>query len=76
MTQEEGIWKQIELYRRMTPQQRLQVGFELNDWLRSFVRRGVKFEHPDWDEQQVEQEVRRRFLLGAGIHSFPEGGKQ
>jgi hypothetical protein len=71
MTPEEGMRKQTEVYRRMTGQQRLQVGFELNDWLRAFVRRGVKFEHPDWDERQVEQEVRRRFLLAAGVHSFP-----
>jgi hypothetical protein len=54
MTPEEGMWKQIELYRRMTPRQRLQIGFELCDWLRAFLRRGVKFEHPDWDEVQVK----------------------
>jgi hypothetical protein len=76
MTPEEGMWTQIEMYRRMTPQERLQISFELDDWLRTFVHRGVKFEHPDWDERQVEQVVRRRFFLGAGIHSFPQGGKQ
>jgi hypothetical protein len=27
MTPEEGLWMQIEAYRRMTPQQRLQISF-------------------------------------------------
>jgi hypothetical protein len=67
MTPEEGMWKQIELYRRMTPQQRLQISFRLYHLTRTLVRQGVKHQHPDWDDQQVEQEVLRRFRLGAGI---------
>ena len=34
---------------------------------RTLVRQGVKHQHPDWDERQVEREVLRRFRLGAGI---------
>ena len=68
MTPEEGMWKQIEGYRRMTPQQRLQIGFRLYELSRTLVRQGVKHQHPDWDEQQVEREVVRRFCLAAGIH--------
>lgn len=29
MTPDEGLWAQIEGYRRMTPQQRLQISFRL-----------------------------------------------
>jgi hypothetical protein len=76
MTPEEGMWKQIEIYRRMTPQQRLQIGFELYALAHEMVHCSVRHQHPDWDDQQVNQEVRRRFLLAAGIHFFPEGGKQ
>ena len=67
MKPEEGMWKQIEVYRRMTPQQRLQICFQLYQLTRTVVRQGVKHQHPDWDEGQVAQEVLRRFRLGAGI---------
>jgi hypothetical protein len=67
MTPQEGLRMQIEGYRRMTPQQRLQISFELYQLTRTLVRQGVKHQHPEWDEQQVEQEVLRRFRLGAGI---------
>jgi hypothetical protein len=67
MTPAEGLQLQIEGYRRMTPQQRLQVSFRLYDLTRALVRQGVKYQHPDWDEGRVEREVLRRFRLGAGI---------
>lgn len=67
MTPEEGLRLQIEAYRRMTPQERLQVCFRLYELTRSLARQGVKHQHPDWDEGQVEQEVKRKFLLAAGI---------
>ena len=67
MTPEEGVRLQIEGYRRMTPQQRLQISFELYELTRTLVRQGVKHQHPDWNEQQVKEEVLRRFRLGAGI---------
>jgi hypothetical protein len=66
MTPAEGLRMQIEAYRRMTPQ-RLQISFRLYRLTRTLVRQGVKHQHPDWDEGQVEQEVLRRFRLGAGL---------
>ncbi len=74
MTPEEGIQKQIEGYRRMTPQERLQISFRLYELTRTLVRQGVKHQHPDWNAQQVNEEVLRRFRLGAGIperHRLP-----
>jgi hypothetical protein len=67
MTPEEGTWKQIEVYRAMTPQQRLQVVFRLHALTRALVTQGVKHQHPDWDDGQVAQEVLRRARLAAGI---------
>ena len=69
MSPEEGTRLQIECYRRMTPQQRLQVSFRLYELTRSLVRQGTKHQHPDWDEEQVKEEVVRRFRIGAGIPS-------
>ena len=70
MTPEEGMWKQIAIYRRMTGQQRLQIAFELSALSRELVRSGVRNQHPAWTDEQVEGEVVRRFRLAAGI---PEG---
>jgi hypothetical protein len=67
MTPEDGLRMQIEGYRRMTPQERLQISFRLYALTRTLVRQGVKYQHPNWDEGEVEREVRRRFRLGAGI---------
>ena len=67
MTPQEGLQMQIEAYRRMTPQERLQISFRLYELTRTLVHQGVKHQHPDWDEQRVNEEVRRRFCLGAGI---------
>ena len=67
MTPQEGMWKQIEIYRRMTPQQRLQIGFELFELARDMVRCGVRHQHPDWDDKHVAQEVSRRFRLAERI---------
>jgi len=67
MTPQDGVQMQIEAYRRMTPQQRLQIGFRLYELTRTLARQGVKHQHPDWNEQQIAAEVLRRFRLGAGI---------
>jgi hypothetical protein len=71
MNPEEGMRKQIEVYRGMTPQQRLQVVFRLGALTRALVRQGVKHQHPEWDDHQVTEEVARRFRLGAGIPEPP-----
>lgn len=67
MTPEEGLRKQIERYRQMTGQQRLQIGFELYDLAEDMVRCSVRQQHPDWDADQVAAEVRRRFRLAERI---------
>lgn len=67
MTPAEGLRKQIEIYRRMTGQQRLQIACELSDLTRELVRSNVRNHHPDWNDHQVEQEVIRRFRLAANI---------
>ena len=69
MTPEEGQRQQIECYRRMTPQQRLQVAFDLYELTRTLSAQGLRYQHPDWSEQQVSEEVNRRFRLAAGIHT-------
>jgi hypothetical protein len=67
MTPDEGLRLQIEGYRRMTPQERLQVSYRLYQMACNLSRCGVRYQHPDWTELQVNQEVLRRLRLGAGI---------
>jgi hypothetical protein len=67
MTPEEGARKQIELYRKMTPQQRLQIGYELYDLAHEMIHCSVRGDHPEWDEAAVKREVSRRFRLAERI---------
>ena len=65
MTPQEGLKKQIELYRAMSAQQRSRIGCELYETARALVRQGVRHQHPEWTEAQVHEEVVRRFRLAA-----------
>jgi hypothetical protein len=67
MTPDEGLQKQIEFYRRLTPQQRLQIGFELYDLAEDMVRCSVRQQHPDWSGEEVAIEVKRRFALAERV---------
>jgi hypothetical protein len=67
MNPEQGLQVQIDIYRRMTGQQRLQIAFDLAELTRELVRSNVRNYHADWSEQQVDQEVVRRFRLAAGV---------
>lgn len=53
----EATRKQFEILRRLDPQTRAEMTFELSDNLRSIVEAGVKMRHPNFDQQQVEKEV-------------------
>ena len=49
-----------ECLRRMTPEQKLLEVSKLNTQARGLVYGGVRLRHPDWDEAQIQAEVRRR----------------
>jgi len=44
---------QLEIRRRMTPEQRLLVAFEISDLCREFRKAGIRREHPEWSERQI-----------------------
>jgi hypothetical protein len=54
--------KQIEIFRRMSGQRRLQLAENLYWFARKVKGAGVRTHHPDWSEEQVNSEVRRIFL--------------
>ena len=58
----EAARRQFEILRKLGPERRLEMVFELSDNLRSIVEAGVRGRHPDYDEQAVRQEVLRLMI--------------
>ena len=73
----EAIRKQIEILRRMGPEARLKMAFELSDNLRSIVKAGVRGRHMDYNEQQIKREV-LRLMIGDVLFKqiFPHKQKE
>lgn len=60
---------QAEIWKRMSPGQRLRVGFELSAGVRRRLEQGVRMRHPDYDDETVQRAV---FLLMRGPDAFAE----
>lgn len=54
--------KQLEMLRRMTPEQRWNAARQLYWTVRRHKAAFLKTQHPDWSDEQVQAEVRRIFL--------------
>jgi hypothetical protein len=53
-----------EVLRQKTAAERVEMISAAHRTARQLVTGGVRHQHPDWDEAQVEAEVRRRLLGG------------
>jgi hypothetical protein len=53
---------QVEIYRRMSPQQKLEIAFGLYKVARELKAAGLRMIHTDWTERQIKKEVTRIFL--------------
>ncbi len=62
----EAARKQFEILRRLGPEVRLKMAFEMSDNLRSIVEAGVKGRNPNYDEQKIKQEV-LRLMIGEAL---------
>jgi hypothetical protein len=62
----EAARKQFEILRRLGPEVRLKMAFEMSDNLRSIVESGVRGSNPDYDEQKIKQEV-LRLMIGQAL---------
>jgi len=51
-----------EIYRRMKPQRRLEIGLEMWISARQILLEALQSFHPDWTQRQVEQEAARRMF--------------
>ena len=54
-----------EMYRRMTPGQRLRIGLRAGGAARRMVEAGVRHQNPEWNSDQVREEVLRRMAGGS-----------
>lgn len=50
------------ILRTKTPAERAAMAFEGNDMVRLCVAAGIRSQHPDWSERQVQEELARRVL--------------
>jgi len=56
----EAMRKQFEILRRLTPQKRALISFEISDNIRQIVIAGIKKLHPDFTDTQIKKELLRR----------------
>ena len=63
----EAMRRQYEILRKLGPERRLAMAFELSDYLRSVVQAGVKLRHPDYSEQQTQKEL-LRLMVGETLY--------
>jgi hypothetical protein len=61
----------VDVLRRMTPDQKWRVAFELWQMAVDTSRAYVRLQHPDWPESQVRAEVAQRILESNGAKRFP-----
>jgi hypothetical protein len=63
MSPEAALENQIERYRRMTGEQRLRIALDLHEFACNVARAGIRRQHPDATEHEVNQHLRKRIEL-------------
>lgn len=54
-----------EVYRSMTGAQRLKIANDMFESARRMIASHLASEHPDWDQQRIQEETARRLSHGA-----------
>lgn len=52
--------RQLDIFRRMTPSQRLECAFRWTNFTYEIARGAIRGEHPDWTDAHVDREIGRR----------------
>jgi len=58
-----ALEKQIERYRQMTGEQRLKIALDLHEMSCNIARAGIRRQHPEADEAEVERFLHARLKL-------------
>jgi len=54
--------RQTDIYRRMTPKERVAVALGMHEQARSLMDAGIRASHPHWSEVERRREIARRTL--------------
>jgi hypothetical protein len=63
MTPEAALQRQIECYRTMTGEQRLQIALDLHEFACNVTREGIRRQYPEATADEVERHLRHRIEL-------------
>lgn len=63
MNSEQALDKQIEMYRKMTGEERLAIALRLHELSCNLAREGIRQQHPNASDSEVEQKLQERLRL-------------
>lgn len=63
MSPDAALEKQIEIYRQMTGEERMAIGFRLHELSCEMAREGIRTQFPNATPEQVEEKLRERLRL-------------
>ena len=66
MNPTDALETQLEIYRRMTDEERLAIALRLHELACDMSREGIRDQYPEATEEEVEQHLRRRIELAQG----------
>ena len=65
---------QLEIFRRMGPEKRLQAGISLSRMCRELLAEGVRRRHPEYDDREVKlAAIRLTLPENLFLAAYPEG---
>ena len=53
--------QQIRIYRHMTGEQRLRIGFEITDFVTRFALAGIRYRHPEASDAEARRLLRKSY---------------
>lgn len=62
-TTPEAAAVQLEIWRKMSGEQRMTLAYEMSMFGRELAKEGIRQRHPDWTEAQVDREWLRLAFL-------------
>jgi hypothetical protein len=72
-TTQEAYLKRIKAFKKLSPEKRLEMIFQLSDNLHETIRAGIHQRHPDYTSQQVTQALLKLTLENKLYYQvFPE----
>jgi hypothetical protein len=71
----ETEWLRVQIYRRMTPAERIEIAARMYEDAISLVRSSILYRDPGIGQEDLEYEVRRR-VLPRGMAELTEGDRR